>query len=151
MKSLSEAKQHLRDGFEAGTECPCCGRFVKAYKRKLNSGMARALIIIYKLTKDKKYIHVQHIFSSLYNLRATTMDYAYAEKWKLIESDPDQNGYWRITQLGVQFVNGILTMPEYCLVYNGNVYKWSPNRINIKTALTTAWSYDELMDITTQL
>ena len=144
MKLLSEAKQHLRDGFEAGTECPCCGRFVKAYKRKLNSGMAPALILIYKLTKNKNYVHIQNEFV-YYKLRATTMDYAYAEKWKLIEADSDQNGYWRITQLGKSFVLNQIDLPEYCLVYNGNVYKWADDKIGIKTALTISFDYSELM------
>ena len=146
MKTLAEAKQHLRTSFKDGTECPCCGKYVKAYKRKLNSGMARALILIYTLTKDGKYIHVQDEFAKL-RLRATTMDYAYAEKWKLIESDLDQNGYWRITQLGKSFVLNQIDLPEYCLVYNGSVYKWADNKIGIKTALTTLWSYTDLMDL----
>ena len=147
MKTLIEAKQHLRTSFKDGTECPCCGKYVKAYKRKLNSGMARALILIYNLTKDGKYIHVQDTFSSSYKLRATTMDYAYAEKWKLIESDSNQNGYWRITQLGKAFVLNQIDLPEYCLVYNGTVIKWTNNKIGIKIALTISWSYADLMDL----
>ena len=151
MKTIAEAKEHLRSNFKEGTTCPCCDKYVKAYKRKLNSGIARSLITMYKLSAfNGIHIHVQDEFAQL-GLRATTMDYAYAEKWKLIKSDPDLNGYWSITTLGVQFIKGLMTMPEYCLVYNGNVYKWSPNVINIKTALTTAWSYNELMNITTQL
>ena len=144
--SLDKAKQKLRENFEAGIECPCCGRLVKAYKRKLNSGMARALIIIHKLTKDGTYIHVQNEFVKL-GLKATTMDYAYAEKWKFIYADPDQNGYWRITSKGSDFVYDEINVPEYCLVYNGKVYKWSDNDISIKTALTTSFDYAELMKI----
>ena len=146
MKTIAEAKQHLRTSFKDGTECPCCGKYVKAYKRKLNSGMARALILIYNLTKDGKYVHIQDEFIKL-KLRATTMDYAYAEKWKLIESDLDQNGYWRITQLGKSFVLNQIDLPEYCLVYNGNVYKWADDKIGIKTALTISFDYNELMSI----
>jgi len=35
--TILEAKQLLKDNFAQGIECPCCGQFVKRYKRKLNS------------------------------------------------------------------------------------------------------------------
>lgn len=144
-KTLAEAKQFLRKNFQSGTECPCCGRYVKAYKRKLNAGMARALIIIYKLTKNGNRIHVQSKFTEL-GLRATTMDYAYLEKWNLIEAGQD-NGYWKITQRGKEFVEDDIDLPEYCLVYNGNVYQWSNDQINIETALTEEFDLEETMKI----
>ena len=31
MKTIAEAKQHLRDSFKTGTVCPCCNKYVKAY------------------------------------------------------------------------------------------------------------------------
>ncbi|QDP52807.1 MAG: hypothetical protein Unbinned838contig1000_58 [Prokaryotic dsDNA virus sp.] len=144
-KTLAEAKQYLRDNFKTGTECPCCGKYVKAYKRKLNAGMARALIIIYKLTKDGNSVHVQSEFTKL-GLRATTMDYAYLEKWSLIEQS-GSNGYWKITQRGKEFVEDDIDLPEYALVYNGNVYKWADNLVNIETALTEEFDLDEIMKI----
>ncbi len=146
MKTILEAKQYLRDNFKTGATCPCCNKYVKAYKRKLNSGIARALIIMYKLgAVNKKYIHVQNEFAKL-KLRATTMDYAYAEKWSLIE-DGDELGTWTLTDKGVDFVNNRTVLPDYCLVYNGNVYGWSKKLINIDTALTIKYDYDEMMDI----
>jgi len=144
-KTLAEAKQYLRNNFKTGTECPCCGKYVKAYKRKLNAGMCRALIIIYKLTKNGNTIHVQSKFTEL-GLRATTMDYAYLEKWSLIEQKGD-NGYWKVTQRGKEFVEDDIDLPEYALVYNGNVYKWADNLVNIETALTEEFYLEEIMKI----
>tara|TARA_Y100001938_G_scaffold143552_1_gene216509 strand:+ start:33572 stop:34027 length:456 start_codon:yes stop_codon:yes gene_type:complete len=144
-KTLAEAKQYLRNNFKSGTECPCCGKYVKAYKRKLNAGMARALIIIYKLTKDGNSIHVQSKFTEL-GLRATTMDYAYLEKWSLIEQK-GSNGYWKVTDRGKSFVEDDIDLPDYALVYNGKVYKWSDNSINIETALTEEFNLEEVMKI----
>jgi hypothetical protein len=31
----------------AGTTCPCCDRYAKLYKRKLNTGMVRTLVWLY--------------------------------------------------------------------------------------------------------
>ena len=146
MKSIAEAKQHLRNNFKEGTTCPCCGKYVKAYKRKLNSGIARSLITMYKLGAfNGKYIHVQDEFAKL-KLRATTMDYAYAEKWGLIE-DGDKIGTWTLTHKGKLFVKNQSYLPDHCLVYNGNVYSWSDNLISIKDALTVSFDYNELMKI----
>ena len=144
-KTLAEAKQYLRNNFKTGTECPCCGKYVKAYKRKLNAGMCRALIIIYKLTKNGNTIHVQSKFTEL-GLRATTMDYAYLEKWSLIEQT-GSSGYWRVTQKGKEFIHDVIELPDHALVYNGNVYKWSDNHVNIDTALTDEFNLEDIMKI----
>ncbi len=32
MRTIAEAKQHLRKNFKTGTKCPCCNKYVKAYK-----------------------------------------------------------------------------------------------------------------------
>tara|TARA_R110002050_G_scaffold116946_2_gene233630 strand:+ start:9083 stop:9523 length:441 start_codon:yes stop_codon:yes gene_type:complete len=146
MKTIAEAKQHLRDSFKTGTVCPCCNKYVKAYKRKLNSGIARALIIMYRLgAHTGKYIHVQDEFAKL-KLRATTMDYAYAEKWKLI-NDGEDLGTWTLTNKGVSFVKKQSLLPDHCLVYNGNVYSWSTDLISITEALTESFDYDKMMDV----
>jgi len=146
MKTIAEGKQHLRDNFKTGTVCPCCDKFVKAYKRKLNSGIARSLIIMHKLgAVNGKYIHVQNEFAKL-KLRATTMDYAYAEKWGLI-FDGEDIGTWTLTKKGVDFVGRITALPSYCLVYNGNVYSWSKDLISIETALTDKFDYKDMMDL----
>tara|TARA_R110000787_G_scaffold21864_3_gene64175 strand:- start:105 stop:566 length:462 start_codon:yes stop_codon:yes gene_type:complete len=148
MKTIIEGKQYLRDNFKTGAVCPCCDKYVKAYKRKLNSGIARSMIIMYKLNAfwfDNKYIHVQNEFAKL-KLRATTMDYAYAEKWGLIV-DGDEIGTWTLTKKGVDFVANKTFLPSYCLVYNGNVYSWSEDLISIETALTDKFDYGDMMDL----
>ena len=48
IETVKEAKTFLRKNFDQGIDCPCCGQFVKKYKRKLNSSMAYALILIGK-------------------------------------------------------------------------------------------------------
>lgn len=67
--TLEQAKQLLRDAVKIGEaiECPCCKQMVKIYKRKLNSGMAKALLLIYKISNplDFNYIHVQNEFNKL--------------------------------------------------------------------------------------
>ena len=146
MKTILEAKDHLRKNFKSGTGCPACGQLVKAYKRKLNANMCKALAIIHNRTKDGVYIHVQNVFSLL-GLRATAMDYSYLEKWKLIEVDPNNNGHWRVTDKGKQFMNDQLVLSAYCLVYAGDVYEWSSEMVNISEALTTRFKLEEVLQL----
>jgi len=147
MKTILEAKDHLRNNYESGTSCPACGQLVKAYKRKLNANMCRALAIIYARTNESSiYIHVQNEFTTL-GLRATAMDYTYLEKWKFIEVNPDKSGHWRVTDKGRAFVEDTLVVPSYCLVYAGNVYEWSTDTVNMTEALTTRFKLSEVLDL----
>ena len=147
MKTILEAKDHLRKHYESGTSCPACGQLVKAYKRKLNANMCRALAIIYTRTKENSiYIHVQNEFTTL-GLRATAMDYTYLEKWKFIEVDPTKSGHWRVTNKGKAFVEDTIVVPSYCLVYAGNVYEWSTEQVNMTEALTSRFKLSEVMDL----
>ena len=151
MKTILEAKNHLRENYESGTSCPVCSQLVKAYKRKLNANMCRALAIIYARTNENSiYIHVQNEFTLL-GLRATAMDYTYLEKWKFIEVNPDQSGHWRVTDKGKAFVEDTLVVPAYCLVYAGNVYKWSTNTVNMTEALTTRFKLEDVLDLKKQI
>ena len=146
MKTILEAKSHLRKNFKSGTNCPACGQLVKAYKRKLNANMCKALAIIYTRTGDGVYIHVQNVFS-LMGLRATAMDYSYLEKWKFIETDPNNNGYWRVTKKGKEFITNQLTVPAYCLVYGGEVYEWADEKVDVEKALTKQFKLADIMQI----
>ena len=50
---LRDAIEHIRDHVEeAGTMCPCCGKFVRAYARKMNKSMLNALVWIYTAGQD---------------------------------------------------------------------------------------------------
>ena len=147
MKTILEAKDHLRKNYESGTSCPVCSQLVNAYKRKLNANMCRALAIIYARTNTNNiYIHVQNEFTTL-GLRATAMDYTYLEKWKFIEVNPDKSGHWRVTDKGRAFVEDTLVVAAYCLVYAGNVYQWSTDTVNMTEALTTRFKLSEVMDL----
>ena len=46
--SLGTAREWLRSQAKDGARCPCCRQYVKVYRRKLNSSMSRALMIMYR-------------------------------------------------------------------------------------------------------
>ena len=153
--TLGEARQLLRDNWEKGVDCPCCTRLVKLYHYKINSGQARALITLYKLTNQQKpkdgWIHVPQEFAKL-KLDAHGMSYHRTALWGLIEQqpvndDPNKNssGYWRITEKGKSFVNGRIKVLQSAYVFEGRVMKTGGNPVDIRDALGKKFSYEELM------
>lgn len=142
--TLEEAKQVLRDSWTEGTDCPCCGQLVKKYSRKLTSSMSRGLISLYK-QREAMPVHISKIDS------VNGGEFAQLKRWGLIDdvenSDTTKrvSGLWRITQKGVDFVEGSIDVPMYCETYNGTTLGFSDEVTDIRTALGNRFDYLELM------
>ncbi len=140
METIKEVKDYLRENFEKGTDCPCCGQFVKQYRRKLNSGMAIAMLKIYKLCANGEYYNISNELIGIHQLEYSKLRY-----WKLIESKNNENGLWKPTKQGIDFVVGKCTIPKYAYVYNNKLIKLEGEQISIKDALGDHFDYNELM------
>lgn len=154
METLKEAKAELRANWKKGIKCPCCGQWVKLYKRKLNSGMARVLIHIYHIDKTKTDdFHWIKITEEVLARGANpaTMEYSKLKYWDLLEErgdagvDTKSAGYWRITKLGRDFVEGKVTLPRYVFIYDNKLLESSFEQTSIREALGDKFSYRELM------
>jgi len=147
MKTLEEAKQYLRDNYEEGTKCPCCGQNVKLYKRKLGSVMARCLIKMYNSTS--KWMHVRDIVKGISD--TGTNDFSKLKYWGMIEEQENtdtrkrNSGYWKLTHKGELFVVGRETVPSHAHIYNTRLMGWSDTQISIRQALGNQFDYEELM------
>lgn len=149
LKTLEDAINYIKNNVNDGVVCPCCNRYTKQYKRKLNSGMAYALIIIYGISKKNEYIHITHK-----KFPPTTLEHSKLRYWGLLEGkgkDEDINyereniGYWRITDKGRKFVKNKISVPERIILYNGEFNGFEGKNINIIDALKNKFNYDELM------
>lgn len=149
METLQEAKQRLRSNFHKGTDCPCCGQFVKLYKRKLTSSMAYGLLLL----KDKtEWTHVENYFKTLDIPSSIRGDISKLVYWKMLERQEGKRedgsnriGYYRITQLGINFVNNMQDVPSHVLIYNNKFQGYSDTRTNIVKFLGNKFNYSELM------
>lgn len=143
---VKDAKLHLRAHWEEGVECPCCGQFVKLYKRKLNTSMAMFLISLYKLTANGEYVHAGTALG-----KSFSMDYATLRHWQLIEEEWNtdetkrRSGHWRITEKGKAFVSGKLQVPSHVHLFNNKLVGWSDAQTDIRVALGKRFDYAELM------
>jgi len=140
--SLEEAKDWLRDRVDDGARCPCCQQFAKVYRRKINSGMARALIQCYLIGRGQ-YVHATELGSH---------ETAQLQWWGLLEEQPakrpdgGRTGWWRITPLGEDWMRGKARVPKYVAIYDGKLMApphgdwWG-----IREAVGTKFDLDDLM------
>lgn len=155
LDTLAAAQVELRKNFDVGSTCPACGQFVKQYKRKLYSTMARLLIAFYKLNAIG-YIHVTDIIRMTGLVEYRCGDWAKLSYWGLIQEkeinrdqepvkDTKNSGYWMITDLGKDFVEGKTKVYSHALVYNQKCRGLVGTKVSIKECLGKKFSYSELM------
>jgi len=150
--TIEQVKQFLRENMTNGTICPCCNNYVKMYKRKLTSSMVFCLIH-FKKHVDRNGNEFQNYINILDRLKLTPMQRADWQKlvyFKLIQAETTQrgharSGYYRLTDLGIKFVNHQSLVPEYVKVYNSKVFGYSETQINISQAIKNKFNYLELM------
>lgn len=143
--TLAQARTWLLGRADEGADCPLCHQRVQVYRRKITTGMARALIDMYR-AGGKGWVHMPTVLTGQ---RADEAKLAY---WQLIEEEkvrrPDggRAGYWRVTDLGELFLRGKCTLPKYARVYNGKPLSLDPtDQVTIQDALGTKFNYSELM------
>jgi len=150
MNTIVDAKMYLLHNGRKGVSCPCCGQFVKLYKRKFSTVMARGLISLHHLCKNNNdYHHVSTIMSKISPTGSN--DFSKLRYYGFIEEELNTNtskktsGNWRITDAGVKFVHKQLLAREYMLIYNTKLKGLEGNSINIEDALGNKFNYQQLM------
>ncbi|MBU4565115.1 MAG: hypothetical protein KMY53_16050 [Desulfarculus sp.] len=142
--NVQDAKAQVKAALIAGevSTCPCCGQTCKLYRRKLNSGMVRVLIAMYRLGSGGRWVHINR------EIRTYARDYSYLSRWGLIEQDLSRGsgGFWRLTALGEEFVTSRgKAVPKYILMYNNKLLGFGPEETTIIQALGDKFDYRELM------
>lgn len=153
--TLDEAKallkKELREELEKGSECPVCTQFAKMYKRSLYASVAYDLMrLYYKCKYEDKYYHIGE-FSA--RKSSGGGDFAKLLYWELVEEmpkDPDDtttrtSGYWKITDRGIDFVDGNLTITSHVKLYDGKSFGFVGDQISIQDALGDKFDYAEIM------
>ena len=142
--SLADAQAWLRARVEDGEHCPCCTQFAKVYKRKINSGMVRALINLYAAGEGE--------FHHLPPIDPSHGDAAKLVYWSLIEEEPTvredggRAGWWRITPQGVSFLRGRVTVTKYARIYDSRLLGFCGDTVGVRDSLGTKFRLDDLME-----
>ena len=157
-KTLADAKRELFNAMDDGTHCPCCDKYVRRYRRKFNSSMARALIwlsqqhgrlgMMYGIAGEHCWIDVPKLAP---RWLVQTNQLPTVRWWGMIERHPatgdakKHSGLWRVTPQGVRFVMGREAVPSTVVTYNGEPVGFEGDKITIREALGTKFDYAELM------
>jgi hypothetical protein len=59
---------------------------------------------------------------------------------------PGETGYWKITDKGIRFVFGQMTLPRIAYVYDNELLKYSDDMVTFKSRFEDKFSYEELME-----
>lgn len=155
MKTLQQAKaEFFEKARDKGAVCPCCGRFGKVYKRKLHSAMIAVLVLMYRF-QNLGFTHVHTLINATTSpavAAALRGDFAKLRYWGLIEESTAEaeNGKWRITGKGAQFVEGAILLSKYVWVYNSQALGFTGELSSVYDALGDKFSYGELMGSSTR-
>lgn len=163
--TLWEVQEWLLERLDDGVVCPCCKQYAQVYKRRLNAAMAYVLVLIEKWHADQdlpvgktEWLHVpSHIAKEAAanpgRAAAVRGDWAKLKHWDLIEEQPSQRGdgsrrvgYYRITQRGIDFVRGVISVQAYIWIYNEvRLERTVTERITIREAMGVKFNYQDLM------
>lgn len=155
-QTIKEAKQFLRENWEKGVDCPCCGRAVKKYKYKLDASKAYGVILVYKLQKrypDRVWFHLTKEIAREFGVGIAPLHYTKMKYYGFIISDRDNpdptkksSGLWCITKKGIDFVEKKIKVPSRFYVYDGKCLGFDGEDIDITQALAEKFDYRELLE-----
>lgn len=141
---LAQLRAWLHSKRAEGVTCPVCDQHVKIYRRKVNAGMARSLISMYR-AGGTDFVHLPTAVG------ARSREEGKLRYWGLVEEqsgrrgDGGRSGYWRVTEAGELFIANKLRIRQYAEVYDGQCLALTGEMVNIKDAIGDAFAYDELM------
>lgn len=156
--TLDDSRAWLASRINDGAACPCCAQFAKVYRRPLTGSMAYVLLLIERWTRTSmrtEWLHVPSYLSEQSHVGVAVRggDWAKLVHWGLIEERPvvradgaRHAGYYRITQLGLDFVNDRVLVPKYVFLYNRKkLDRTTDKMVSIDKALGKNFNYAELM------
>lgn len=141
--SLAAAKDAIRIKREDGVDCPCCGQYVKIYKRKLNANMATflaSLVNIYEYTHE--WVHYS-------KCKFRGRDYGHLTCWGLALTGKDatgkkrMTGLWKPTVKGIDFVHGTINVPTHVFLLDNEIQGFSSSTTFL--ADVDGFNFHELM------
>lgn len=140
---------------DKGYNCPCCGQLCKRYFRKMNGNMCSVMITLFR-KKRFGFVPIEEFMRV--NGFQRCGDFSYLVHWGMMEKmtgkRPDgskNNGFYKLTDKGRQFVKQEITAPQTLVIYNGKVEGFEGPEISIIDALGKKFDYRELMGLDTKI
>ena len=127
-KLLTAAMQYVNHCLLRHKEvpCPCCNQKVKASRRRISKSMGIVLSLLggHRDKNGDKYVHVNRLLRRK-KVVDNDRDWSRLKHWGFIEermsTDGDGRGFWRITDAGIDFLDGKTTAAKVKYTYNKGV------------------------------
>lgn len=131
-----------------GERCPCCERYAQVYKRKLSKPVVRQLYKLLSLGGDKNFIHASKLISPGVT---GSGDLGKAKYWGLVEQKPHHpdekksSGFWKLTEMGVFFLNEEAYIRKTLYIYNDKIIKQSSEELLVSDIREAGFDYQKLL------
>jgi hypothetical protein len=128
---------------------------MKTYRRKIHAEMVLWLVGLYRLTKkskDELYFTTLDIVGGSRHLRAGGTNGTLLIHWGLIKKIHNANrsgapaGSYRITEKGIDFLQGKIPVCTWVELRNGELINSSSEVADVKKCLGSKFNYNELMN-----
>jgi len=150
--------EHQQPSHDKNARCLGCGRPMVIRKRPITHSAAVTLIYLYRHARQSgtREFHYLESFMKRSYPGHQRGDETKLFHWGLLEPRAETlskaaDGYWRITELGMRFVEG-LELPRYIFLYNRILFGFSDGRDGnkremgtISDALATPFSLESLL------
>lgn len=132
--------------------CPCCNRRGKVNKLKIHSTLAAMLCRLYRASIDQHDRPDGWVHLAQFKLEARSgNDFSIVKHWGIAESmpadfseDKASSGNWRLTELGIQFVQREISIKRNLFVFDDQVILEGHEKINMIKSLNDKFSYLDL-------
>lgn len=141
--------------------CPVCDSIVHLYSFNITELTAKGFIMFCELYLKKNYnpnftfkdlngkvwVHTKDYFEDIgltQNVRGgfTKLKYfGLIEKYYDKDGDNPRNGYWKVTQKGIDFYKGNIKIPKFVYTYNDKAIEFSEDTIELKDTWGTKFDY----------
>lgn len=150
LRSLKQAREFLQNALDDGVVCPCCDKFAKRYRRKLNSGVAAWLLVLVRLHRDTgDWVHTRDVIRDgifrLSSAHGSGQAQSLLPHWGLVKGGSKGTGLWIPTDKGLEFALNKITVQRRVVTYNNICEGFDGDQISIHDALGDKFDYDELM------
>ena len=154
--TVAEAREFMYEHLEEGVRCLCDRRF-GFDKRSLYDSVTKALSLVHEEGRQlarvgaELWVHTPRFLHGKVTSAARGGDWAKLRHWGLIERRPGKrgdgwkwSGYWRLTQRGRDFVDGLIKVPKQIFIFKKQLV-FKPDQglqVTIKEALGAKWNED---------
>lgn len=144
-------RAYVREHAEEGVRCPCCDRYVRTYRRTITHSQVKFLVDLLAATEHERRKHPREMGDIVIDVRTILGqhvrggDYGKLRYWGLIRQAQGQSGHWVITGEGKLFLKGIIAVPRYAHVLDGEVLRFSTETITVYDAYREAFDLDALL------